>query len=131
MKCARLHRTHETTFFSDSNCIVRRGKIFGLTRVGNPSEADRAQAGVRVLLCEKGRVAGEQSSRNWGWVRQQGRDWAELPIMIESNRIWLGRRANKYEVGKLLQDIHALTHLPALARVGTPDGDFPDHQDPV
>ena len=32
------------------------------------------KAGLRVLICEKGRVAGEQSSRNWGWVRQQGRD---------------------------------------------------------
>ena len=49
-----------------------------------------AGRGVRVLLCEKGRVAGEQSSRNWGWVRQQGRDRAELPIMMESNRIWRG-----------------------------------------
>ncbi len=47
-----------------------------------------SRAGVRVLLCEKGRIAGEQSSRNWGWVRQQGRDPAELPIMMESNRIW-------------------------------------------
>lgn len=44
--------------------------------------------GVSVLVCEKGRVAGEQSSRNWGWVRQQGRDPAELPIMMESIRIW-------------------------------------------
>jgi glycine/D-amino acid oxidase-like deaminating enzyme len=47
-----------------------------------------AEAGIKVLLCEKGRVAGEQSCRNWGWIRQQGRDWAELPIMMESNRIW-------------------------------------------
>ncbi|KZL21020.1 Glycine oxidase [Pseudovibrio axinellae] len=47
-----------------------------------------AQKGVHVTLCEKGRVAGEQSSRNWGWVRQQGRDAAELPITIESNRLW-------------------------------------------
>ena len=37
------------------------------------------KSGVSVLVCEKGRVAGEQSSRNWGWVRQQGRDAAELP----------------------------------------------------
>lgn len=49
-----------------------------------------AQRGKKVLVAEKGRVAGEQSSRNWGWVRQQGRDWAELPIMMESNRIWRG-----------------------------------------
>ena len=41
-----------------------------------------AERGLRVTLCEKGRIAGEQSSRNWGWVRQQGRDPAELPIKI-------------------------------------------------
>lgn len=44
--------------------------------------------GLAVVLCEKGRIAGEQSSRNWGWVRQQGRDAAELPIMIEASRMW-------------------------------------------
>lgn len=49
--------------------------------------------GVRVAVCEKGRVAGEQSSRNWGWVRQQGRDADELPIMMESRRIWQGLAA--------------------------------------
>ena len=49
-----------------------------------------AERGIKVALCEKGRIAGEQSSRNWGWIRQQGRDWAELPIMMESNRIWRG-----------------------------------------
>ena len=49
-----------------------------------------AERGVSVLLVEKGRVAGEQSSRNWGWVRQQGRDRAELPLMMEANRIWRG-----------------------------------------
>ena len=47
-----------------------------------------AERGLRVTLCEKGRIAGEQSSRNWGWVRSQGRDPAELPIMVESLRIW-------------------------------------------
>jgi glycine/D-amino acid oxidase-like deaminating enzyme len=47
-----------------------------------------AQAGSRVVLCEKGRVAGEQSSRNWGWIRQTGRDPAELPVVIEALRIW-------------------------------------------
>ena len=47
-----------------------------------------ADRGLTVTLCEKGRVAGEQSSRNWGWIRQQGRDPAELPIMVESLRLW-------------------------------------------
>lgn len=44
--------------------------------------------GLSVVLAEKGRIAGEQSSRNWGWVRQQGRDPSELPIMVESLAIW-------------------------------------------
>ena len=46
------------------------------------------QMGARVVLLEKGRIACEQSSRNWGWVRQQGRDPAELPIMVEAMDLW-------------------------------------------
>lgn len=49
-----------------------------------------ARGGIDVTLCEKGRVAGEQSSRNWGFVRQQGRDPAEIPTIIESLRLWNG-----------------------------------------
>ncbi len=62
--------------------------IIGAGIVGTSTAWYLAQRGAKVLLCEKGRVAGEQSSRNWGWVRQQGRDSAELPIMMEANRIW-------------------------------------------
>lgn len=47
-----------------------------------------AKKGLRPVVVEKGRIAGEQSSRNWGWIRQQGRDLAELPIAMESNRLW-------------------------------------------
>lgn len=47
-----------------------------------------ARQGVSVVLCEKGRIAGEQSSRNWGWIRKQGRDPRELALMIESLRRW-------------------------------------------
>ncbi|WP_415234572.1 NAD(P)/FAD-dependent oxidoreductase [Pseudorhodobacter sp.] len=46
------------------------------------------RAGQKVLICEKGRVSAEQSGRNWGWIRQQGRDADELPIMVESLAIW-------------------------------------------
>lgn len=46
------------------------------------------EKGLRVAVCEKGQVGGEQSSRNWGWVRQMGRDRAELPLAIESLNIW-------------------------------------------
>ena len=47
-----------------------------------------AKQGVDVVLCEKGHIAGEQSSRNWGWVRVQGRDPREVPMMMESMNIW-------------------------------------------
>ena len=47
-----------------------------------------ARQGVSVALFEKGRIAGEQSGRNWGWVRQQGRSPIELPLMIRSMGHW-------------------------------------------
>ena len=49
-----------------------------------------ARQGARVALCEKGHIAGEQSGRNWGWVRQQGRDAREMPMILESLSIWRG-----------------------------------------
>ena len=49
-----------------------------------------ARQGVDVVLCEKGHIAGEQSGRNWGWVRVQGRDEREIPMMLESLQIWEG-----------------------------------------
>jgi glycine/D-amino acid oxidase-like deaminating enzyme len=47
-----------------------------------------ARKGVPVALCEKGEIAGEQSSRNWGWCRKMGRDPRELPLAIEALRLW-------------------------------------------
>ncbi|TPI67148.1 FAD-binding oxidoreductase [Mesorhizobium sp. B3-1-3] len=55
-----------------------------------------AESGQRVVLCEKGIIAGEQSSRNWGWCRSMGRDPREIPLMVESLSIWrtLNQRLN-------------------------------------
>jgi glycine/D-amino acid oxidase-like deaminating enzyme len=52
-----------------------------------------ARRGLDVALFEKGEIAGEQSGRNWGFVRQQGRDPLELPLMIECSRMWQGFEA--------------------------------------
>ena len=52
-----------------------------------------AKQGINVVLCEKGHIAGEQSGRNWGWVRQQLRDTREMPMIVESLRIWRGLEA--------------------------------------
>jgi glycine/D-amino acid oxidase-like deaminating enzyme len=47
-----------------------------------------ARDGVPVVLCEKGEIAAEQSSRNWGWCRKMGRDPREVPLAIEAMRLW-------------------------------------------
>lgn len=68
---------------AQADVVIIGGGIAGVT-----TALYLAEAGRRVVLCEKGRIAGEQSSRNWGWVRQQGRDPGELPVMIEALRLW-------------------------------------------
>ncbi len=52
-----------------------------------------AEKGIPAVLCEKGRIGGEQSSRNWGWCRTMGRDEREIPLSIESLRMWRGMDA--------------------------------------
>lgn len=49
-----------------------------------------AKKGNSVAVVEKGYVAGEQSSRNWGWCRQQNRDLRELPLAMRSVEMWAG-----------------------------------------
>jgi glycine/D-amino acid oxidase-like deaminating enzyme len=44
--------------------------------------------GLSVTLIEKGRIGAEQSSRNWGWCRQQNRDLRELPMATKSLELW-------------------------------------------
>ena len=44
--------------------------------------------GRSVALVEKGVIAGEQSSRNWGWCRQQNRDVREIPLIKHSLQMW-------------------------------------------
>src|SRR5438067_13140929 len=64
--------------------------IVGGGIIGTSAALFLAQNGIRVALCEKGHIAGEQSSRNWGWCRKMGRDPRELPLIIESLRLWQG-----------------------------------------
>jgi glycine/D-amino acid oxidase-like deaminating enzyme len=47
-----------------------------------------AKRGLAVAVVEKGRVGAEQSSRNWGWCRQQNRDARELPMAMKSLDLW-------------------------------------------
>ena len=69
---------------TQADVVVIGGGVIGVS-----TALRLAEEGHRVTLLEKGRIAGEQSSRNWGWIRQQGRDLAELPLMQEARADWI------------------------------------------
>ena len=75
--------TFNDTLPDEVDAIIIGGGIIGVF-----SALNMARKGLKVMILEKGRIAGEQSSRNWGWIRQHGRDPAELPIMMEALRLW-------------------------------------------
>jgi glycine/D-amino acid oxidase-like deaminating enzyme len=45
-------------------------------------------AALRLPWSKRGRIGAEQSSRNWGWCRQQNRDARELPMASKSLDLW-------------------------------------------
>lgn len=67
--------------------------VIGGGIVGASTALTLAERRHSVVLCEKGVIAGEQSSRNWGWCRKMGRDLAEVPLAVESLRLWQGLNA--------------------------------------
>lgn len=64
--------------------------IVGGGIIGAATALELAERGLSVVLCEKGVIAGEQSSRNWGWVRLSRRDPREIDLMAASIRLWEG-----------------------------------------
>ena len=73
----------DTTLPPRADVVIIGGGIAGVSTL-----LALAEQGVSAVLVEKGRLAGEQSSRNWGFCRTQGRDLAEVPLAIESLRQW-------------------------------------------
>ncbi len=62
--------------------------IIGAGIIGISAAYALAKAGTSVAVLEKGVVAGEQSSRNWGWCRLFNRDEREIPLMQHSLEVW-------------------------------------------
>ena len=62
--------------------------VIGAGIIGSFAAYYLAKQGLKVALVEKGVVGGEQSSRNWGWCRQQNRDARELPLVTRSLDLW-------------------------------------------
>jgi glycine/D-amino acid oxidase-like deaminating enzyme len=73
----------DETLPAKTDVVIVGGGIIGTT-----AALYLAQRGVDVVLCEKGEIAGEQSSRNWGWCRKMVRDPREVPLVIEALRLW-------------------------------------------
>jgi glycine/D-amino acid oxidase-like deaminating enzyme len=67
------------------DAVVVGGGVLGLS-----SAYELARRGLSVVLVESGYVGGRQSGRNLGFVRQQGRAPAELPMMMAANQRWQG-----------------------------------------
>jgi glycine/D-amino acid oxidase-like deaminating enzyme len=67
--------------------------VIGGGIIGTCIALELAERGVDVVLVEKGEIACEQSSRNWGWCRQMGRDPRELPLARVSLDLWRGMNA--------------------------------------
>lgn len=68
---------------SRADIVVIGGGIIGVC-----TGLELAERGFSVLICEKGQIGGEQSSRNWGWVRISQRDPRELELMVASIEAW-------------------------------------------
>jgi glycine/D-amino acid oxidase-like deaminating enzyme len=74
---------------SDTELPARTGVVVvGGGIIGTSTAFFLARKGIPVVLCEKGHIAGEQSSRNWGWARKMGRDPREIPLAIEALKLW-------------------------------------------
>ncbi|OLP57338.1 D-amino-acid oxidase [Rhizobium rhizosphaerae] len=102
--------------------------IIGGGIVGVSTALMLAERGVSTVLCEKGVLGGEQSSRNWGWVRVMGRDRREIPLAIEALKIWDGldarvkgetgfRRAGILYISETEQDVANRDRWMELARL--------------
>jgi len=81
---APIRYVQDSANFPDSADVV----VIGAGIAGAAATWELAKQGLKVVLIEKGLVGAEQSSRNWGWCRQQNRDERELPLIIYALQRW-------------------------------------------
>lgn len=62
--------------------------VIGAGIIGISTALELQARGLQVVVVEKGEVAAEQSSRNWGWCRQMGRDPREIPLIKVAMDQW-------------------------------------------
>ena len=80
--------TSDTTLPKQASVCIIGGGVAGIA-----TALELAERGLDVVVLEKGEIAAEQSSRNWGWCRQMGRDAREIPLIQVAMRAWDGMNA--------------------------------------
>lgn len=63
--------------------VIIGGGIIGLT-----AALTLAERNIPVVVLEKGHIAGEQSSRNLGWIRKTSRHGQDIPLAQAADRLW-------------------------------------------
>ncbi|WP_369856410.1 NAD(P)/FAD-dependent oxidoreductase [Candidatus Thalassolituus haligoni] len=81
-----LEAVHTTDQLPDATTVV----IIGGGIVGISAALALAERNIPVVLLEKGHIAGEQSSRNLGWIRKTSRHAADVPLALAADRLWAG-----------------------------------------
>ncbi len=79
-----LERIETNNEIPDSTSVV----IIGGGIVGINAALTLAERNIPVVLLEKGHVAGEQSSRNLGWVRKTSQHINDLPLALAADKLW-------------------------------------------
>lgn len=68
---------------ASASVVIIGGGIVGVT-----AALALAERNISVVLLEKGHIAGEQSSRNLGWIRKTNRHLDDVPLAQAADRLW-------------------------------------------
>ncbi|WP_417560458.1 NAD(P)/FAD-dependent oxidoreductase [Marinomonas sp.] len=66
-----------------ASVVIIGGGIVGVT-----AALALAERNIAVVLLEKGHIAGEQSSRNLGWIRKTNRHLHDVPLAQAADKLW-------------------------------------------
>lgn len=79
-----LDAINTTDVLPESTTVV----IIGGGIIGVTAALTLAERNIKVVLLEKGHIAGEQSSRNLGWIRKTSRHAEDVPLAMAADRLW-------------------------------------------